>query len=520
MVLSSVPNDSEEGRAFLQERLALFGRSAFLTFLGIGLIGVTIMTLNEGAWWSRMRSPPWHLLPISGVVLTWLICRRGTRSVRLLTVLDAVVTVTAGLGFALLVVIAPPELIPGVPATLSLTHLLIARAIMVPSDWRRTLWISGLAAAGPAALIYAIGSPAAGGLLAQLLPFWCMVAVVAATWTSQVIYGLRRSALEARKLGQYTLEDKIGEGGMGIVFRARHALLRRRTVVKLLPLEKAGAANLARFEREVQLTSQLGSPNTVAVFDFGRTAAGIFYYAMEYLDGFDLDELVARAGAQPAGRVIHILAQACSALAEAHDAGLVHRDIKPGNIMICRHGGNVDVVKVLDFGLVKDMATAADVKVTQADAFVGTPLYLSPEAITEPARVGARSDLYSLGCVGYFLLTGHPVFGGRTIAELCAQHLYEEPPPTSRWVAGVPADLEALLRACLAKRADERPSDARALRESLLACADAGRWSESDARAWWQTGPGAASAVARANTGSGEIASAPTVADERRARPA
>jgi hypothetical protein len=476
------------------------------------------MTLNEGAWWSRMRAPPWHLLPISGVALTWLVCRRGTRSVRTLTVLDAVVTVAAGLGFALLVAIAPPELLSGVPATLSLTHFLIARSIMVPSDWRRTLWISVLAAAGPAAIIFVIGA-GPGGLLGELLPVWCLLAVLSATWTSHVIYGLRRSAIEARKLGQYTLEDKIGEGGMGIVFRARHALLRRRTVVKLLPLEKAGAANLARFEREVQLTSQLGSPNTVAVFDFGRTPGGVFYYAMEYLDGVDLDELVARAGPQPGSRVIHILTQVCSALAEAHEAGLVHRDIKPGNIMLCRHGGNIDVVKVLDFGLVKDLTTTGDVKLTQADAFVGTPLYLSPEAITEPARVDARSDLYSVGCVGYFLLTGRPVFAGRTIAELCAQHLYQEPPPMSRWVAGVSADLEALLRSCLDKAPDQRPRDARALQSSLLGCAEAGRWSEADARGWWRADPGRAGGGAGADTGSGEIASAPTVADMRQVRP-
>jgi eukaryotic-like serine/threonine-protein kinase len=518
MAASSVPKDSEEGRAFLQERLALFGKCAILTFLGVGALGLMIMTLNEGAWWSRMRAPPWHLLALSGVALPWLVCRRGTRSVRTLTVLDAVVTVTAGVGFALLVAIAPPELISGVPATLTLTHFLIARAILVPSDWRRTLWISALAAAGPAATIFVVGA-GPGGLLAELLPLWCVVAVMAATWTSHVIYGLRRSAIEARKLGQYTLEDRIGEGGMGIVFRARHALLRRRTVVKLLPLEKAGAANLARFEREVQLTSQLGSPNTVAVFDFGRTPAGVFYYAMEYLDGLDLEELVARAGPQPGSRVIHILTQVCSALAEAHDAGLVHRDIKPGNIMLCRHGGNVDVVKVLDFGLVKDLTTTGDVALTQADAFVGTPLYLSPEAITEPARVDARSDLYSVGSVGYFLLTGHPVFAGRTIAELCAQHLYQEPPPMSRRVAGVPADLEALLRSCLDKAPDQRPRDARALQRSLLGCAEAGRWSEADARGWWRAGPGGAAGGAGADTGSGEIASAPTVADVRQVRP-
>ncbi|HWM85796.1 MAG TPA: serine/threonine-protein kinase, partial [Kofleriaceae bacterium] len=193
-------------------------------------------------------------------------------------------------------------------------------------------------------------------LLATPLPAWCVVAVVVGLWISRAIRNLRRREGDAWRLGPYTLEDKIGEGGMGIVFRARHAMLRRPTVVKLLPPERAGPSNLARFEREVQLTSQLTSPNTVSVYDFGRTPDGIFYYAMEYLDGVDLQHLIAQGGALPAGRVIHILSQVCRALAEAHGAGLVHRDIKPGNVMLCCQGGLSDVVKILDFGLVKDVA--------------------------------------------------------------------------------------------------------------------------------------------------------------------
>jgi serine/threonine protein kinase len=358
---------------------------------------------------------------------------------------------------------------------------------------KRMLWVSGMAALASAIAIVALGRTSAPGeglarLLAAVLLVWCLVAVGVAIWTSRAVLRLYGTSTGTCRLGQYTLEDKIGEGGMGIVFRARHAMLRRPTVVKLLPPERAGASNLARFEREVQLTSQLSSPNTVAVYDFGRTPEGIFYYAMEYLDGVDLDELVAVGGPQPAGRVIHLLAQVCSALAEAHGAGLVHRDIKPGNVMLCRQGGLLDVVKILDFGLVKDVA-GSDVKLTQADTFLGTPLYLSPEAITQPGAVDGRSDLYAVGGLGYFLLTGQPMFTGRTVAELCAKHLYEAPVPPSQIVPGVPRDLELILLSCLTKSPERRPHDAAVLRAQLLACADAGGWSEADAHAWWESHP-------------------------------
>jgi eukaryotic-like serine/threonine-protein kinase len=379
---------------------------------------------------------------------------------------------------------------------------------------RRMLWVSGMAALASAIVIVALGRASAPGeemarLLAAALMVWCLVALGVAAWISRVALRLQGRDRTRCQLGQYTLEDKIGEGGMGVVFRARHAMLRRPTVVKLLPPERAGASNLARFEREVQLTSQLSSPNTVAVYDFGRTPEGIFYYAMEYLDGVDLDELVALSGPQPASRVVHLLAQVCAALAEAHGAGLVHRDIKPGNVMLCRQGGQQDVVKILDFGLVKDV-TAGDVKLTEADTFLGTPLYLSPEAITQPNAVDGRSDLYAVGGLGYFLLTGRAMFSGRTVAEVCSKHLYEAPVPPSQLVPDVPADLEALLLSCLAKSPERRPQDATALRAKLLSCADASGWSDADAVAWWEAHPRSARAERAA-----AAARAPTVAFAR-----
>jgi serine/threonine-protein kinase len=309
---------------------------------------------------------------------------------------------------------------------------------------------------------------------------------------SHTLYGLRKAVSEIRRLGQYTLESKLGEGGMGVVYRASHAMLRRPTAIKLLLPERSGKDALTRFEREVQRTAMLTHPNTVTVFDYGRTTDGVFYYAMELLEGASLDEIVEVDGPQPAERVIHLLEQAAASLAEAHDAHLIHRDVKPGNILVVDRAGISDLVKVLDFGLVKDVGYEArgeattDAALTKADAITGTPLYLAPETVTAPETVDARTDLYALGAVGYWLLTGTHVFGGSSILEVCAHHLHTPPePPSKRLGAAVPADLEAVLLACLAKRPEDRPASAHVLRERLRACAAAGQWTNARAAQWW-----------------------------------
>jgi serine/threonine-protein kinase len=276
---------------------------------------------------------------------------------------------------------------------------------------------------------------------------------------------------------------------MGTVYRARHAMLRRPTAVKLLPAARAAGDRLERFEREVQLTSRLNHQNTVAVFDYGRTADGVFYYAMEYLEGLNLDDLVRVGGALPAGRVVHVLRQVAGALVEAHGVGLIHRDIKPANVILLpEYGATADVAKVVDFGLVKELAGRADL--TRDDQIAGTPLYLSPEAIRAPDLVDARSDLYSLGAVGYFLLTGTPVFPGRNAVEVCGHHLHTPPvPPAERLGTAVPAKLSALLLDCLRKDAVERPASARELIARLLVCDDVPAWTEEEARLWWRRHP-------------------------------
>ena len=298
----------------------------------------------------------------------------------------------------------------------------------------------------------------------------------------------RKSALEAKQLGQYTLETKLGEGGMGVVYRARHALLHRPTAVKFLDVEKTNPQTIARFEREVQLTSRLNHPNTIAIYDYGRTAEGIFYYAMEYLDGIDLEDLVNRYGPQPDGRVVQILRQVCGSLHEAHSIGLIHRDIKPANIVLNQRGGMDDVVKVLDFGLVKALDSQKQASLTSSGGLTGTPLYLSPEAVQQPDSVDARSDLYAVGAVGYFLLTGTPVFNGVNVLEIIQHHAHSLPErPSQRLGRPLTEDLEHLLLRCLSKNPAERPATANGLAHELAACRVTQLWTESEAERWWRT---------------------------------
>ena len=298
---------------------------------------------------------------------------------------------------------------------------------------------------------------------------------------------VQKAVLAAKQLGQYTLEEKIGAGGMGAVYKARHALLRRPTAVKLLEPDKVSALAIARFEREVQLTSQLNHPNTIAIYDFGRTPEGVFFYAMEYLDGINLEDLVVYFGPLPEGRVISILRQICGSLAEAHSLGLIHRDIKPANIILNHRGGVADFVKVLDFGLARAVGATAESRLTAANVMTGTPLYMAPEAIDRPSSVDAAGDLYAVGAVAYFLLTGFPVFEGETLMEICMKHVKAAPePPSARLGRLVAPRLEAVILQCLAKAPRDRPATAATLDVEFAACAPECAWTAADAERWWR----------------------------------
>jgi eukaryotic-like serine/threonine-protein kinase len=339
---------------------------------------------------------------------------------------------------------------------------------------------------------------ASAGVLAALLGFVMVTSL-------RTISRLRR---QAEKVGPYRLVARLGQGAMGVVWEARHALLRRPTAVKLLAPGTQADRSLARFEREVQLTAGLTHPSTIAIYDYGHTADGVFYYAMELLRGINLLQLVAFEGPLPPPRVVHLLRQACGALAEAHAAGLIHRDIKPANLMICLYGGIPDFLKILDFGLVKDIgsveaaagveAGSGDAALSQDGSLLGTPLYMAPEGMSDPSAVDARADLFALGAVGYFLLTGKSPFPGRTAIEVFAMERKGPPPPLSRAAGNpVPAALEETILRCLAFAREERPGSAEALDVMLETCVVASAWTREDARAWWRERGEAALEAAR-----------------------
>ena len=270
---------------------------------------------------------------------------------------------------------------------------------------------------------------------------------------------------------------------MGVVFKGHHSMLRRPTAIKMLNVDNITEQTIARFEREVQITCKLNHPNTIAIYDYGRTPEGVFYYAMEYLDGIDLQQLVNIDGPQSEGRVIHILRPVCGSLFEAHSSGLVHRDVKPANIMLNRRGCKLDFVKVLDFGLVKNIESESGQK---NNALAGTPLYMSPEAIQSPMSVDARSDIYAVGAVGYFLLTGKTVFTADGIAELCQKHVDETPiAPSARIGKKISQELESAIMACLDKSRSNRPQTARELSDLLEKCPHAMDWSIEWSEQWW-----------------------------------
>jgi len=300
---------------------------------------------------------------------------------------------------------------------------------------------------------------------------------------------LDEAELKLKRLGQYLLEEKIGEGGMGVVYRARHALMRRETAVKLLLPDRADPAAIARFEREVCLTCQLTHPNTIQVYDYGRTPDGIFYYAMEFLRGLNLHDLVARGGPQPESRVVYILAQVCDSLAEAHALGLIHRDIKPANIFLCRRGGVPDSVKVLDFGLVCDYRAdpSGGTDSGRNGAIEGTPWFTPPETISGSGQIDPRGDIYSLGALGYHLLTGRYFFDAETVFEIHRKQLAETPvPPSRRTDNPVSPEVEKILLRCLEKDPGLRPQSVVELRALLLASRHAAEWTPELRTAWWE----------------------------------
>jgi len=322
-----------------------------------------------------------------------------------------------------------------------------------------------------------------------------VIAAAAALASALKMLQLESELGGGRRLGAYVLGRRIGEGGMANIYLARHDLLKRPTAVKLLKPARATDEMIARFEREVQLASSLAHPNTVEIFDYGRTRDGLFYYAMEYLDGVTAADLVARDGHVPVARAVHLLRQVCAGLAEAHAKGLVHRDVKPENLMVCRRGGEYDVVKILDFGMVKNIASPHSRDLTRGLRILGTPLYMAPERLNNPADVDARADIYAVGAVAYFLLTGKKLFEAPDDLALTTRILNEEPQRVAAVAPQpIPAELDILVAACLEKKREDRPQRVADMAEAFGALASELPWTQREAAEWWAKIPASAPA--------------------------
>ncbi len=372
--------------------------------------------------------------------------------------------------------------------------LVLTYGILMPNNWTRALAVLLPTALVPLVLVQwmRLQNPAvAAALEADRVSSFVaapLLAVMIAVLASYTIHQVRREAFSAKQLGQYVLKKKLGSGGMGEVFRAEHQLLKRPCAVKLIkPQKAADEAALLAFEREVQATARLTHWNSVEVYDYGRAEDGTFYYVMELLPGLSLEELVRYHGPLPPERAVHLLRQVCKALREAHAKGLIHRDIKPANIFAAERGGVYDVAKLLDFGLVRQRDSAPSRKDEAATGrFSGSPLYMCPEQATSYDRLDARSDIYSLGAVAYFLVTGTPPFSGDTVREMISAHKSRPLRPPTELNPAVPQDLELVINRCLAKSPADRFPNADSLEWALAACGCANRWSEEDAAAWWR----------------------------------
>jgi serine/threonine-protein kinase len=463
------------------------------------LVHVTLASEALAAWflWShkgvslgRLRCLEWIIvgLPVvNQLVLEW---QRLFLDHRLLAYLP---TETAGV-------------VSGRTHVLPWFALIVGYGVLIPNTWLRFLGIVATVAAVALGLNLAAAvadgvalDPAVQHHLLEVA-LWLGVAIAFATYNAYRIDKLI-------KVDKYRLLRELGRGGMGVVYLAEHDLLRRRCAVKLIHPERATDPQfLERFEREVQTVARLTHPNTIQIFDYGQAEDGRFYYAMEYLRGLDLDQLVKHHPLPPA-QIVYLLRQVCGALAEAHDAGLIHRDIKPKNIMVCVRGGLHDVVKLLDFGLVREVTGTAcadglpregaragttapmspeqDDRLTREGAIVGTAAYMSPEQAAG-AELDGRSDLYSLGATAYFLLTGQPPFG-RNSRQALAAHRWEVPTAPDRLRPDVPADLQTVVLRCLEKDPEQRYESAEALAKALAACDCATEWDQARAAAWWES---------------------------------
>jgi serine/threonine-protein kinase len=487
--LFSVDAVTEEERAILQRRLAmLVGIAAAVCALGQMLsVCISLYFFPEKAIFAQ----PFQQVSLGRIVpllLLWWVLRHP--SVRLearwLRFIDLTTIVVFSAFLALNEMVNSPNYAGSLAAVLTVSQALMGRAVVVPSSGRRTALVCVLAAFASLVVQGIMAARTSAPNLPVILAvaaLWLSVSTVVATVASKIIFGLRGEAARLRVAGQYVLHEKLGEGATGVVYRATHHMLRRPAAIKLLLPGRVGKTNLEAFEREVRATARLRHPNTIAIFDYGRTGDGALYYAMEYVEGCDLQRLVETAGPLAPGRVAHLLAQILASLAEAHAQKLVHRDIKPANVMVLGRAAP-DLVKVVDFGLVRDFSHWSDDQPVETK-LIGTPAYLAPELVVGGDAATPASDLYAVAAVGYFLLTGTTVFQARTVRAMLELHAREVPEhPERRHGRPLPEDLSALLLSGLAKDPARRPHCTE-FRERLRQC-QLEEWTDAQAAAWWE----------------------------------
>jgi eukaryotic-like serine/threonine-protein kinase len=389
----------------------------------------------------------------------------------------------------------PPQLLTSLTMVPRECVWIILYPLVVPNTPRNVFFSSLLAASmGPAVVAIALvmsRTEIASAAFASYV-FSDYLSAIVAYAVARIVYRFHLRLKHAREIGSYELIERIGEGGMGEVWRAHHRFLARPAALKLIRKDllaagqRLGTATTRRFEREAQATAMLGSTHTIGIYDFGVTDEGDFYYVMELLDGVSLDRFVQLFGPMEPARIVYLLAQVCHSLDEAHGCGLVHRDIKPGNIFMCRLGPDYDFVKVLDFGLVKRIDARAGQMLTAEGMTSGTPAFMAPETALGRADADGRVDIYALGCVAYYLLTGQFVFSGATAVATALAHVNEQPaPPSSRSEFQIPPALEALILECLAKDPAARPASAADLACRLVATVPPDAWTAVAAREWW-----------------------------------
>src|SRR5688572_4916353 len=484
------------------QRLVVFSTVALVLWTFALMLDSFIMPWLWDGWVRNWRAIILQLCGATGSAVMYWYVRRASTSIESKSNAGVAMMLMHGAGIAAFNAWAVPPAGTDIMRISWICLLILIFAMIAPSTPRRMLVASLIVASFDPIAYWAawlLGGRALNPVYVFVFAWPCYACAFVAVVPARVLQRLARRLREAQDLGSYHLVERLGAGGMGEVWRAEHRLLARDAAIKLVRPEVLGARDanearlmLKRFEREAQATAALSSPHTIQVFDFGFTQDGTFYYVMELLTGRDLESLVREFGPLPPHRLLYLLRQVCHSLADAHARGLVHRDIKPANIYACRMGLEYDFAKVLDFGLVKIQAGTrrgreTDTLATRENTTPGTPAYMAPEVILGDAEVDRRADVYSLGCVAYFLLTGELVFEADTSMKMLMQHLHAQPiAPSERTELSVPRELDELILACLQKDPRHRPQDAGELYQMACRVHVRDEWSSDEAKRWWR----------------------------------